>query len=157
MSRKTTWPGFEQTRAEELAYELGVANNCIFAGRLENAVAAYRAMDVFVLPSKTEQMPVALLEAMACGLPVVATDVGDVKHMLSVHNQDLVSKNEDTDALAHALRRISGDRHLRDELGAKNREHCLACYPLAGMIAMYDELYQQAIQRSSRTTWSPLR
>ena len=138
--------GEKESELRQMAQELGVADSCVFAGRLENALAAYRAMDVFVLPSKSEQMPVALLEAMACGLPVVATDVGDVSIMLHEANRDFVCANADVNAFARALRRMCTDIGLRKEIGTKNREHSLACYPKAGMIARYDEIYRTAIK-----------
>ena len=73
-------------------------------------------------------------------------DVGDVGVMLPETNRELVCANEDVDAFASELRQLCSDGGLRKEIGAKNREHCLACYPRAGMIARYDELYRGGIR-----------
>lgn len=64
------------------AESLGIAGRVIFTGMREDAVCLMKALDVFVLPSHRENLPVALLEAMACGVSVVATDVGGVGEVL---------------------------------------------------------------------------
>jgi glycosyltransferase involved in cell wall biosynthesis len=83
-------------------------------------------MDVFALSSDTEQMPVALLEAMACSLPVVATDVGDV--------------------LAEQLTALLRDRELRARLGRQNRARVEERFSFEAMLAAYRAVYTAALQ-----------
>lgn len=74
--------GPARAELERRAEQLGIARRFIFAGLRAEAASLIKAMDVFVLPSLKENLPVALLEAMACGVRVVATDVGGVSDVL---------------------------------------------------------------------------
>lgn len=70
--------GPERPGLEDLARQLGVADDVEFAGYLTNPLERLKTFDLFALSSDTEQLPISLLEAMACGIPVIATRVGDV-------------------------------------------------------------------------------
>lgn len=109
------------TDLQALAAQLGITDRCHFSGPVTDTSRSYAAFDVFVLSSRTEQMPLVLLEAMACGLPVVATDTGDVRAILPECAQPFVVQREDPAALAAALRAMLADHALRIRLGAENR------------------------------------
>lgn len=104
-----------------LAQSLDLAARVHFAGPVTDTSQSYAAFDVFALSSRTEQMPMVLLEAMACGLPVVATDVGDVRRILPAEGQPFVVPARDPEAFASALRVLREDAGLRQRLGAANR------------------------------------
>jgi glycosyltransferase involved in cell wall biosynthesis len=107
-------------------------------------------MDVFALTSDTEQMPIALLEAMASALPALATDVGDVRAMLPPEQAPFVLRlggQECIDSLAQALVKLGLDRALRERLGAANRFRCQSAYSHGAMCAAYAELYAAALER----------
>jgi glycosyltransferase involved in cell wall biosynthesis len=87
---------------ERRVEQLGVAKHFIFAGLRAEAASLIKAMDVFVLPSLRENLPVALLEAMACGASVVATDVGGVREVLSGTGVKPIAPGS-VDALAGAV------------------------------------------------------
>ena len=87
----------------------------------EEMPAAYADADVFCLPSWWEAMPMSVLEAMAAGLPVVATDVGDVARLVEHGVTGLVVPAKDPDALAAALRALLVDPQLRRSMGAAAR------------------------------------
>lgn len=74
--------GPEMGALQQLAANLGVADDVEFAGYLADPLARLIEFDLFALSSDTEQLPIAMLEAMACGIPVVATRVGDVAHIM---------------------------------------------------------------------------
>lgn len=107
-----------------------------------------RAADAFLLPSDTEQMPIAMVEAMALGLPVVATDVGDVRPILPEIQQDRVvplsGDEEPAEALAAALRGLASNAERSAALGAANRERVLERYTGGAMVGRYDALYREA-------------
>ena len=133
--------GPERTQLEETARVLGIASQVQFAGHAPDPVAAYRAMDVFALSSDTEQMPFAVLEAMASGLPIVATDVGDLRVMLAQENLgQLVACNDA--AFAAALRRLVADAALRRQLGGANRAKAERHYDEAQMFESYAALFE---------------
>lgn len=100
--------------------------------------------DIFALNSKSEQAPISLIEAMAAGLPVVSTDVGDIAHMVSVENRFAIG---DEEVLRSALARFIDDPALRGHVGAANRAKALADYDERDMIARYAGLYSEAIGR----------
>jgi glycosyltransferase involved in cell wall biosynthesis len=103
--------------------------------------------DIFVLSSRSEGHPVSLLEAMATGLPVVATDVGGVAESV-VHGQTglLVPAGEVT-ALAAALERLVDDEQLRRRLGTAGRVRACELFDLARFRSSHVELYQRELDR----------
>lgn len=119
--------GPERAALEAQASALGIAAQTRFLGHVADPAALLRGMDILALSSDTEQMPFAVLEAMATGLPVASTDVGDVRLMLAVPNRALVTALTD-EALAGALLTLMQDTSLRASLGQANRERAEAVY-----------------------------
>ena len=109
--------GDERAALTALAAELGVSGLVTFTGHRDDTPSLYAGFDVFALTSDTEQMPLSLMEAMASGLPVVSTDVGDVRAMLASENLPYVGAGDDTvvaGLLAGLLRRSRrADAHRR--------------------------------------------
>ena len=112
--------GPERGALEALAGTLGVGARVQFTGHVAEPQLLYRGFDVFALSSDTEQMPMTVLEAMAAGLPVAATDVGDIKEMLAAENRDFLTPLDDA-ALAGALVALLRQPGLRGAVGAANR------------------------------------
>ncbi len=144
--------GEERAAIERTASELGVADRVHLAGHRSDLAPLYRAMDAFAISSDTEQMPVALLEAMASGLAVASTDVGDVRAVLPDEQAELVvpltRRAAETEAtLAAALERLGGDPALRATLGAANRARCATRYAFAAMLAAHRARWDAALTR----------
>lgn len=139
--------GPERARVEDAARALGLSARVHLVGHRPAPQADYRAMDVFALSSDTEQMPVALLEAMASALPVASTDVGDVRRMLPPQQARFVVPLSDAPAaaLGRALGELALDATLRRTLGAANRAHVEREYSFTGMVAAYREVYARAL------------
>jgi glycosyltransferase involved in cell wall biosynthesis len=112
-----------------------------FTGHRADTAALYAAFDVFALTSDTEQMPLTLMEAMASGLPAAATDVGDVRLMLSPENAAFVSPC-DEQALAASLRRLLSDPRLRAELGAANHAKAIQSFGQRAMFQAWRRLFE---------------
>ncbi len=115
----------------------------------------YRAMDLFALTSDSEQMPVCLLEAMAASLPVVATDVGDVRSMLPPEQGDLLvslspiagpPQEEIPRRLAAHFETVLADEALRRRLGLANRRRVAATYTFDAMCTAYRDLYTESLR-----------
>ena len=119
-----------------------------FAGETADPWRAYAAMDVFCAPSRWEAGPYSVLEAMACGLPVVASDVaGHIDYLLD----DVTGKLFESDVpgpLAGALHALLADQDVRDAFGAAARAHVARAYPLPRMAAATASVYRQVLQRS---------
>lgn len=129
-----------------LAARLGIADRIRWRGWLtkDQALDAYRRADVFVNPSHYEGLPNTVLEAMACALPVVASDIGG--------NNDLVSHGENgflfapsrSDDLRAALMRLSVDPDARRVMGAMGRQRALASYSWEAVARRYVDLFADA-------------
>jgi len=132
--------GPERPGLEALARSLGVQDSVRFAGHLPAPDEAYRGFDVFAMSSDTEQMPLSLLEAMAAGLPVAATGVGDIAALLAEPNRRFVTPLED-EALSGALGELLADAALRRELGRANRARAEAEFDQPRMFRAYEELF----------------
>jgi glycosyltransferase involved in cell wall biosynthesis len=128
--------GTERHSLEALAAELGIAGRVIFTGQIapETVLGAF---DIFALSSDTEQMPNALLEAMAASRAVAAVDVGDVKNMVCEDNRRFIVARDDAEAFSGAITRLLGDHVARTELGRKNCERVTAKFSQERMFAAY--------------------
>ena len=133
--------GPERPALERLALSLGLEGRVLFTGSLSNPEAMLGHFDVFALSSDTEQMPIGLLEAMAAGLPVAATDVGDVREMLAEANWPLVVARADEAGLTAALAALLADPERRRRLGEANRSRARGEYDEARMVEAYDRLF----------------
>ncbi len=125
---------------EAQAVSLGIAPDVEFLGHCDRPETVLSGLDVFVLSSDTEQMPLSLLEAMAVGCAVVSTDVGDVRAMVPAAQQDFVVPRS-AEALAGALSGLLDDRVLRDRLGQTNAEEVRRRFDEREMFTAYRRLY----------------
>ena len=106
--------------------------------------AAYAGADVFCLPSWWEAMPLSVLEAMAAGLPVVATDVGDVGRLVENGRTGFVVPKQSPRELADALRKLLADAALRVEMGAAGRRRVQEHFNSADTWSAVSSLYAAA-------------
>lgn len=131
---------------ENKSRQLGIHARVAFAGRCENVQELLNAMDAYVCASNSEGASNALLEAMACGLPVVTTAVGD--HAMIVRNgmDGLVIRPGDSGALAEALTEIAISRSLRIALGAGARYRAEE-HRFEGTVRAYEQYYSQLLAK----------
>jgi glycosyltransferase involved in cell wall biosynthesis len=133
--------GPERPALQGLAASLGVADRVAFAGHHQDPAPFYARFDVFALSSDTEQMPLSVIEAMASGLPVVATDVGDVKRMVAAENTPFVTALDDG-ALAAALAGMVAGRDLRHRIGGANLTKAQREFDQDAMFAAHGALWR---------------
>jgi glycosyltransferase involved in cell wall biosynthesis len=101
------------------------------------------AFDVFILSSLYEGLPNVVLEAMACGRPVVATAVDGTPEAVVQGKTGLLVPAKDTAALAKAIMQMAGDPHLRRSMGLQARREAVSKHGLAGQIDAFHKLYQE--------------
>ncbi len=113
---------------EKQAKRLKIATSIIWHGRQNDPFSFYRATEIFVLASRYEGMPNAMLEAMACGMPVVVTNASPGPLEYVTHDKTgLVVPVEDSDALADALLELMHDPELRDRFGRAGKVRVAEC------------------------------
>jgi glycosyltransferase involved in cell wall biosynthesis len=139
--------GPESERIAAEARSRGVAARLIMPGFLGDPARWIGHFDIFALSSDSEQFPISLVEAMAAGLPAVATAVGDIRAIVAQDNAPLIVEPGDEDAFAAALDSLSDRADLRRAIGLANRERAAAEFDEKAMIARYGLLYGDAIGR----------
>ncbi|MDZ7713548.1 MAG: glycosyltransferase family 4 protein [Rhodovibrio sp.] len=137
-------PCADDLRAQAAASGLG--ERIVFAGQIDDVRRALTPNSVFALTSVTEQMPNALLQAMAMARPVVAFEAGDVARILPASDPSQRFDQTDTDGFVGALSRLLGDAGVRGRLGRANRARAEAAYDMSAMVAAYDRLYRDALE-----------
>lgn len=105
--------------------------------------AVYSAADVFVIPSLQDNLPNTVMEAMACGTPVVGFDIGGIPDMVRPGETGLLVPARDTPALRGAIERLLGDDAMRERLGRRCREVVGAEYTLERQAREYATLYER--------------
>jgi L-malate glycosyltransferase len=135
--------GPERGAIAEAAAQNGLMDRLFMPGFMTAPHRWIGHFDVLALSSRSEQAPIAVIEAMAAGLPVVSPLVGDVAAMVSPDNRPFIAK--DDAALAAALAALVGDAALRARLGAANAACAAAMFDEALMVREYDALYGSAL------------
>jgi L-malate glycosyltransferase len=137
--------GSQRAQLEAHARELGLLERVVFTGFVERPGSVLGELDVFVLTSDTEQMPISVLEAMAIGLPVLATDVGDLRLMLPQTSRDACLFGRDAEApFAARLATLLESSDECRRLGALNRDRA-AEFSAEAMVARYGQLLRALI------------
>jgi glycosyltransferase involved in cell wall biosynthesis len=140
----------ESLRAQTAA--LGVGDHVHLAGHRPEARTLLDAADVFVLPSRHEGMPLALLEAMDAGLPVVATRVVGSDEVVVDGETGLLVRPQDPPALVAAIARLLADPVLRERYGAAGRRRYRERFSSARMAAETAAMYGQVLRRAPAAT-----
>jgi glycosyltransferase involved in cell wall biosynthesis len=128
--------------------ELGIEHRVFFLGSRHDVPQLLSTFDVFVLSSYTEGLAVTLLEAMAAGLPVVATDVGGNREVVRDGETGVLVPARDTEKLAEAMAGMIADPDRAKRMGASGRERARSVFGIDAMVARYQERYEHLIGRS---------
>ncbi len=137
--------GPEREAIRDEALRLNVAHRVHLPGFVADPAKVIGLFDLFALSSHSEQFPISVVEAMAAGLAVASTDVGDVRGMIAPANREFVTLAGDEGALAASLSRLAGDERLRAAIGSANRARARADYDEAAMISAYRDVYAHAM------------
>ena len=129
---------------EDLVRSLEISDRVTFAGHSDAVALFLRALDMFVLASKFETFGVALLEAQAAGLAVIATSIHEIPEILSHGRSGRLVPPEDPEAMADAFVDLALDSDLRRTLGEQARLEAVEKHSLAAMVRGYQQLYIEA-------------
>jgi polysaccharide biosynthesis protein PslH len=129
---------------ERLATELGVSDRVTFLGQVSDVPALFARASMFVLPSRSEGIPLTALEAMACGVPVVATRVGGLPEVVDDAVTGLLVPPADPAALAEAMVLLWNDPARGDRMAAAARRRAEERFDIRRMVREYEDLYRSA-------------
>jgi glycosyltransferase involved in cell wall biosynthesis len=139
--------GSMKDQLERHAAELGISARVAMLGMVADSRAVLDALDVFVFPSLKEGLGVAMLEAMACGLAVVASRAGGIADAVEDVRSGVLVPPGDSAAIAAAIARLADDPGLRSTLGAAARERVAADFSTGAMARKTIELYRACLSR----------
>ena len=139
--------GPQEAQLREDAKRAGIADRVRFAGWVVDSSAALGAADVFAMPSHTEGLPLALLEAMAVGLPIVATRVGGMPKALADGACARLVDPQDVAGMAAALDELLGDPDTAQALGAAAAKRVRSHYGADTQVQALEALYRSVAKR----------
>lgn len=132
-----------ENEIKRLCQELSIKDQVIFLGRRHDVHIILRALDGFVLNSKTEGMSYAILEAMATGLPVIATAVGANTELIGHGKEGYLVPQGDIESMARYIYQLSHSRSSLLDMGDSARKKTVEFYALDKMITSYKALYER--------------
>ena len=139
-----------ESQLKQKVKTLGLSEKFLFAGAQPNIPGILNALDIFVLPSRSEGMPNAVLEAMACGIPTIATSVGGVPEVIEDGKNGLLIASEDEPHLIQALKELIQNHEKRQMIGIEGRRRIVSNFNLKKMIVEYQVLYESLLQNLSQ-------
>jgi glycosyltransferase involved in cell wall biosynthesis len=141
--------GAEAEKLQALARELSLGEAIRFLGRRSDIAEILAVTDIAVLCSHpvVETLPLVILEAMASGVPVIATDVGSIRDMIEPRIEGFIIAPDDIEALVKAIRELAGDAGLRREMGARGRMRVVAGFSEGEMVRRYGDLFRGLLGR----------
>jgi sugar transferase (PEP-CTERM/EpsH1 system associated) len=144
--------GPERVDLESLITELNIADHVHLLGNRDDVANIMNAIDIFVLPSFSEGLSNTLLEAMSCGTPVIASDVGGNPEIIKTNITGFLYPSNDIQALSHILTDLCEDSSLVETLSKQAREHIVDNYSLQSMVDNYEATYAELILKNNLST-----
>jgi N-acetyl-alpha-D-glucosaminyl L-malate synthase BshA len=137
--------GPERVTAEQEARDLGVHEHVFFLGKLESVAPLLASADLFLLPSESESFGLSALEALACGVPVVASDVGGLPDVVKDGVTGYLKPVGDVEAMASSAITILKDRARWDAMSTAAAADARARFAQDDIVAMYERFYEGVV------------
>ncbi len=138
--------GPEKEMFQDTAEKLEIKEKVIFHGVKQKPYYLFIKADIFVLPSRSEGLPNVLLEAMSCGMPVIATKVSGNLDIIKNNENGILIEKENPKQLANAIKKILNDSRLAEILGTKARETVIQNYSIEHTVSKYIKLYTDLLR-----------
>jgi N-acetyl-alpha-D-glucosaminyl L-malate synthase BshA len=146
MTLRLVGDGPERERIRGLVQAAELEQAVEFLGERTDLPAVLRGSDLFLLPSESESFGLAALEAMSCGVPVIASRVGGVPEVVIDGETGLLAPVGDVAAMAAHVVRLLGDAPLRARLGQAARKRAETVFPLEPTVSKYEDLYRRLLK-----------
>lgn len=140
--------GEEETALRAFVLAHGLSDRVVLLGYRPDIPSVLAAADIFAMPSLSEGLPLALLEAMVAGKAVIASDVGGIPEIVTTGDDGLLTRAGDHGALALALRRLIEDSVYRAALGRRAQLRASTHFSVERMTDAYERLYSNAVGRT---------
>ncbi|MEM7051670.1 MAG: N-acetyl-alpha-D-glucosaminyl L-malate synthase BshA [Acidobacteriota bacterium] len=137
--------GPDRPQAEQYCRDHGICQSITFVGNMPLVEEGLLGADLFLLTSETESFGLAVLEAMACGVPVVATRVGGVPEVVADGETGFLCPVGDVEAMAAAALRLLRDPDLAGRFGKAGRRRAIECFSQRQIVAQYRQLYERVL------------
>ena len=137
--------GPDRAAIENMVAELGLQSNVVLAGQQSKMPSVYAAMDIFVLPSLNEGLPMTILEAMAASRPVIATRVGAIPNVISDGENGLLVNPKDVDGLRDALASLLPNPDRCRQMGEKAHAWVRQNFTAEAMALKYRQMYEEVL------------
>ena len=139
--------GPEAHELKRMSQALGIASSVRFLGSRGDVADTARVFNVGVLSSRTEGLPMAILEYMSLSVPVVATNVGGVSEMVGHGETGLLISEDDPFALAGALEVLLSDPHKARKMGLRGRAKVESCFQISNTVSRTEQLFEKLLRR----------
>ncbi len=136
--------GSEMADLNQLTKSLNLNEHIVFTGAIEKPERILPTFDIFALSSKTEQMPISVIEAMAASIPIIAPNVGDMQTMVSSENASLITSSS-PNALARNFKLLFENPDMATAIGKSNCNKATAIYAFRNMLNAYEQYIWAAL------------
>jgi glycosyltransferase involved in cell wall biosynthesis len=143
--------GHERSALEQLTDQLNLKNRIHFLGSRDDIPNVMNGFDLFVLPSFSEGLSNTLLEAMSCGVPVIASQVGGNPEIVKTDVSGFLYPSDDVNALAELLSTLCNSPSHIKKLSVLARKHIVNNYSLMSMVNNYETVYEQQLSTKNVT------
>jgi glycosyltransferase involved in cell wall biosynthesis len=153
-SYKVLFVGIEKGSLDNLARQLGIKQTIHYAGIVGNndALAYYKLMNVNVLPSTTDGFGLVLIEAMACGVPVVGTNFGGITDVIQHESSGLLYTDDNYRELALCIERCISDTSFREKCIKNGYKRAFEDFSIERTIDNYETFFKQLIEIENNQT-----
>jgi len=137
------------SEVKSLVHDLSVSDSVLFAGPLygEDKLAAYVDSEVYVLPSRYETFPMTILEAYACGKPIVTSRVGGLKDLVKNGETGLLFEPGNVKQLARSIFNLLNDNNAAKEIGLKGKNFVRETFTIEKVVERLEKVYDEVVKR----------
>jgi glycosyltransferase involved in cell wall biosynthesis len=136
--------GVERSKLEAFAHDLGINERVTFWGQQLDVAPFLSTADAFIMSSKSEGLPISLLQALSLGLPAVVTNVGGMAEVVSKAKAGIAVSDTDPSEMAAAILRLASSEEEREQFSINAKTSFFASFTLEGMVEAYTSLYQNS-------------